>query len=443
GYWAERQLTAGSSRKSIASANTRFWKWRSRSGKSVSETDGTPEGAHSSRVASASGPKSRYEPPKEDLPPIQQVWTPYLYESDHVFSLQHPTEPHVSPGAAAMTPSKSQQSSESIVVSPGQKGRPMGIPEEPLPEGRAQSFLKPALPMTPLVSPRILYLKAKREIESKLKHQQADDSYLDHPTDAGHQTGSGLGTERSGKNQAPGEDSRTRSTLEGARKFLATQSISRTGTWFKDEHHTLRIGRKLFGKAPWHRKTSNDSVNSVSSSIRAVLKGQTPPGSPATQWMRHTSASLRVLSYFEAVHVSTPPLDEDTADGRPRAFFTSMTPPLAEGETNTKPAPPARSTKRYSVHGRTMTSQPREWWEQMPQRPGRRDLSGATGNAANKFEFDVLEHLPGSPLCPADKRHKSGGTGVCVYHGRRKTGSHLRDEVSRGQGQDYSSSDLA
>jgi hypothetical protein len=166
----------------------------------------------------------------------------------------------------------------------------MGFSEEPLPDGRAQASLKPAAPLSPLVSPRILYLKAKKEIESKLKHQQPDDSYLDHSTDADLQTGSALGTGRSSKKQSADEDSRTRSTIEGARRFLAAQSISRTGTWFKDEHHTLKIGRKLFGKAPWHRKESNDSINSVSSSVRAVLKGQTPPASPANQWLRYTSA---------------------------------------------------------------------------------------------------------------------------------------------------------
>ncbi|OTA00965.1 hypothetical protein A9Z42_0012690 [Trichoderma parareesei] len=424
-------------RRSAPAATRGLRKWRSRSGKSASETDALPEGLQASRVASFSGPKPRYEPPKQDLPPIQQVRTPYLSESDHVFSLQHPTMASVSPGTVAMTPSKSQQSSESIVVSPGPKnGRPMGFSEEPLPDSRAQTSLKPAAPLSPLVSPRILYLKAKKEIESKLKHQHPDDSYLDHPTDADLQTGSALGTERSSKKQSADEDSRTRSTIEGARRFLAAQSISRTGTWFKDEHHTLKIGRKLFGKAPWHRKESNDSINSVSSSVRAVLKGQTPPASPANQWLRYTNSYNTSNTTFpggEAVRVSTPPLDEDTADGRPRGFFTSLTPPLADGETSTKATPPVRSTKRYSVHG-----QPRQWWDQMPQRTGRRDHSGATGN---KFEFDVLEHLPGSPLCPADKRHKSGGTGVCVYHGRRKTGSHLREELSRGEG-DYSSSDL-
>lgn len=37
------------------------------------------------------------------------------------------------------------------------------------------------------------------------------------------------------------------------------------------------------------------------------------------------------------------------------------------------------------------------------------------------FNLNIPEHLPSSPLCPMNPMHKSGGTGVCVYHGRRKT----------------------
>lgn len=125
--------------------------------------------------------------------------------------------------------------------------------------------------------------------------------------------------------------------------------------------------------------------------------------------------------------MSTPPMDEDTADGKPRAFFTSLTPPMPDGEANTKKAPsPVRSTKRYSVHSSSiMAPQPREWWDQIPQRGGRRDLLNPNTNSATRFEFDVPEHLPRSPMCPANKRHKSGGAGVCVYHGRRRAGSIL------------------
>ncbi|OMP87201.1 hypothetical protein BK809_0007287 [Diplodia seriata] len=37
------------------------------------------------------------------------------------------------------------------------------------------------------------------------------------------------------------------------------------------------------------------------------------------------------------------------------------------------------------------------------------------------FAWDVPEHLPDSPLCPLHPKHRSGGKGICVYHGRRKT----------------------
>ncbi|KAM7202904.1 hypothetical protein V8F33_002562 [Rhypophila sp. PSN 637] len=37
------------------------------------------------------------------------------------------------------------------------------------------------------------------------------------------------------------------------------------------------------------------------------------------------------------------------------------------------------------------------------------------------FTFDIPEHLPSSPICPAHPKNKSGGKGVCVYHGRRQS----------------------
>lgn len=37
----------------------------------------------------------------------------------------------------------------------------------------------------------------------------------------------------------------------------------------------------------------------------------------------------------------------------------------------------------------------------------------------DEFQLDVPDHLPNSPLCPRHPKNKSGGTGICVYHGRR------------------------
>lgn len=44
-----------------------------------------------------------------------------------------------------------------------------------------------------------------------------------------------------------------------------------------------------------------------------------------------------------------------------------------------------------------------------------------------QFEFNTPEHLPSSPLCPKNPKHKSGGTGICVYHGRgsKRTKSNM------------------
>ena len=70
------------------------------------------------------------------------------------------------------------------------------------------------------------------------------------------------------------------SAIDGARRFLAAPSITKTGTWFKDELSNKRFTRKLFGKAPWHRKMSADSMSSVSSSVLEVLRSATPPGTP-------------------------------------------------------------------------------------------------------------------------------------------------------------------
>jgi hypothetical protein len=44
---------------------------------------------------------------------------------------------------------------------------------------------------------------------------------------------------------------------------------------------------------------------------------------------------------------------------------------------------------------------------------------------SRRVEQDVPEHFAGSPLCPMSPKHKSGGWGVCPYHGQRRTSSLL------------------
>ncbi|KAI1639813.1 hypothetical protein F4809DRAFT_638185 [Biscogniauxia mediterranea] len=94
--------------------------------------------------------------------------------------------------------------------------------------------------------------------------------------------------------------------------------------------------------------------------------------------------------------------------------------PKSRKRTRTGTTKPKTKTKKN-------TESCKEWWEVPAPVPASHPLyahltpsSYAAMAAADTFEFDVPEHLPSSPMCPTNKRHRSGGTGVCVYHGRRK-----------------------
>jgi len=49
--------------------------------------------------------------------------------------------------------------------------------------------------------------------------------------------------------------------------------------------------------------------------------------------------------------------------------------------------------------------------------------------AAIQAEHNVPDHLAGSPLCPMHPKHKTGGLGVCPYHGRRPSDSIVGDDL--------------
>ncbi|KAI3318300.1 hypothetical protein HD806DRAFT_540380 [Xylariaceae sp. AK1471] len=94
--------------------------------------------------------------------------------------------------------------------------------------------------------------------------------------------------------------------------------------------------------------------------------------------------------------------------------------------------------KRRAGNGHLATAPKRnkEWWEVPVSAPvlvpyprptssevaDQRQMLHQTmaANTQRTFKFDLPEHLPTSPMCPANSRHKTGGTGVCVYHGRAK-----------------------
>jgi hypothetical protein len=111
--------------------------------------------------------------------------------------------------------------------------------------------------------------------------------------------------------------------------------------------------------------------------------------------------------------------------------------------------------KQWTGNGELATTPKRnkEWWEvpvPIPVPAPRQALSEAadqrqkhesvTANTQRIFQFYLPEHLPTSPMCPANSRHKSGGTGVCVYHGRAKrrrtTSSISSENTPTGRSQD-------
>jgi len=128
----------------------------------------------------------------------------------------------------------------------------------------------------------------------------------------------------------------------------------------------------------------------------------------------------------KAIRVDTPPLKEDTADGKPRGLFFDVSGPSDAGPSDSgaggsESASTRASKKETHKNEAQALSEPkrrREWWDPYPK-----TLAAATTTAASRrdlirkaaaFEFDVPEHLPNSPMCPANPKHKSGGKGVCV-----------------------------
>jgi hypothetical protein len=76
-------------------------------------------------------------------------------------------------------------------------------------------------------------------------------------------------------------ESSTGVTLDAVRSYFSQVPVTRSGTLIRENQQssTKDGGRKLFGKAPWHRKGSGTSEISTTSSVRKILRGRTPPGS--------------------------------------------------------------------------------------------------------------------------------------------------------------------
>jgi hypothetical protein len=129
-----------------------FWKWRNRSTKSASESDAR-EMSFASPMTSMSVPPN-FKPFEQPLQ--RQPASPFVSESAHVFSLQHPT--------TTLLSNQAREDRESSSVSPG-----MGSSSSISPMSVADTVRKATTVPSSPSSTIGLYDKAKKSIESKLK----------------------------------------------------------------------------------------------------------------------------------------------------------------------------------------------------------------------------------------------------------------------------------
>ena len=163
------------------------------------------------------------------------------------------------------------------------------------------------------------------------------------------------------------------------------------------------------------------SRNSISSSIRSLLGGKRPNFDedqalfstiPSKHQSPLTGPKRPDFIPSEARRVNTPPLSpQSSTKGRLRGFFFELRAPGVE-ETDNWMGHALEKKKRASV-GAALASE-KEWFRVSVCGPEQ-------AVAINEFEFHIPEHLPTSPLCPRNPKHSSGGRGICVYHGRKRS----------------------
>ncbi|KAL8696590.1 MAG: hypothetical protein Q9201_007586 [Fulgogasparrea decipioides] len=198
--------------------------------------------------------------------------------------------------------------------------------------------------------------------------------------------------------------------------------------------------RKFFRGGGRPRPTGHSS----SSSVRRVLYGNPPVSTPNSESMYTGSDSQQYLRVeltdpdapaflpSEARRIGTPPLP--VKGTKLRGFFFDYNAPKSASDLPEGPWPNVPVATAPLPHRQRDLPTPSRT-PGLPRSPGARLQRGDSDidwfrvkvaideeqEERDKFELNVPEHLPSSPLCPRHPKHKSGGKGVCVYHGRNKT----------------------
>lgn len=178
--------------------------------------------------------------------------------------------------------------------------------------------------------------------------------------------------------------------------------------------------------APRKQRSGRRNVlYSSSSSVRDLLMGRPPAGTPEPEAMYTGSDSKKYLSVdmtqpdapaflpSEARRIHTPPLPSGGSGKRgSRGFFFDYNAPTKQSQNATpKPIPPP--TKGYETTGGPTDD---DWYRVKLDTMDPREVF-----TRGDFVASIPEHLPNSPLCPRNPKHKSGGTGTCPDHGRNKS----------------------
>lgn len=173
---------------------------------------------------------------------------------------------------------------------------------------------------------------------------------------------------------------------------------------------------------PVRLKTFYSSIrNSTSSSIHNARMGVGPQASPTSQPKYKGSDTKQYFSVeisnpdgptylpSEARRVNTPPLPKGK---QLRGFFFDYN---AACDTILTPSPEWVETHPLSSREQRKPSSSGIDWYRVKL------AADEAKDEQHTFDFNVPEHLLNSPLCPRHPKHRSGGKGVCVYHGRNKS----------------------
>ncbi|KAG9259167.1 uncharacterized protein F5Z01DRAFT_746500 [Emericellopsis atlantica] len=254
GYeWAERQI--GTLPRS--SAPSRLWRCNSRSAFSTGDIDSSS--VHLPLVRSfgptSPAPASRNEP--------AFAANPFLQDDTHVRSLQQPL-------IEAPLTHLNHLHDDRVISFPK-----LNTPEETVSED-INSALHGAAKTKAVPSPgvaRRLFLKTKQSLEARVRGPTQRESPSLH---------------KSSDNVA-----QTTAVIDGARQ---THGV-RVGTWLEDDSTPPNASRRIFRKAPWHRKESGETLSSVSSSVRELIRADTPPCTPASDLTLQRTTSNYSTSY--------------------------------------------------------------------------------------------------------------------------------------------------